>query len=384
MPTFPTIASSEMIEWARTSTRFSIEEAAKAAKVHPTTLEEWEQGFKSPSYAQLEKLAKVYKRPTFVFFLDAPPDDFKVVLDRRTLAPNQPTDFSSALTLVIRTAQEKQQLLVSLLDEAEADPVSFPTKATRESNAQEIGRELRAWLNITITDQKASRNANAAWNLWRSRVEDKQIAVFTFAGIELATARGFALHHALAPVAAVNNKDTDQAKIYTLLHECAHLLLGDSSVSNRIAGVAREAGIERTCDEAAAEALIPLSDFIAESQRDPRLDNIETVTSLRSRYKCSYSALYLQAYRAGFLTHGEAMEKIRDMLQSLPPRKKATGPIPQDLTAISRNGNYFSRQILTAYGENTIQPIELSNVLGMKLKHLPSFRERIYSKGAVS
>jgi len=71
--------------------------------------------------------------------------------------------------------------------------------------------------------------------------------------------RGFAISDDRAPVIFINTTDTPQAQIFTLLHEFAHLLLGESGVSDLSPHNPRK--IERACNRLAAEFLVPSADF---------------------------------------------------------------------------------------------------------------------------
>ena len=97
-------------------------------------------------------------------------------------------------------------------------------------------------------------------------MEERDILVFVISGphysVELTEMRGFAIAKPQLPVIVVNGRDYSQGgKAFTLLHELAHIILGESAISN---GAAEDLGttpaeqrIERFCDAAAAAALMP-------------------------------------------------------------------------------------------------------------------------------
>ncbi len=77
-----------VLQWARESQGFSIDEVANRMKRDPAEITAWESGESAPTYVQLETLAyKIYKRPLAVFFLPQPPSEPDPEREFRTL-PN--------------------------------------------------------------------------------------------------------------------------------------------------------------------------------------------------------------------------------------------------------------------------------------------------------
>ena len=91
--------------------------------------------------------------------------------------------------------------------------------------------------------------------------------------ISLETFRGFALADPLAPFVVINDQDSRAAWSFTLLHELAHLWLGQTGVSGRLA----ERGIEKFCNDVASEFLVPAGELL-----EIRLRASPTKTELES------------------------------------------------------------------------------------------------------
>jgi Zn-dependent peptidase ImmA (M78 family) len=80
--------------------------------------------------------------------------------------------------------------------------------------------------------------------------------------------RGFAIAEQPLPAIIVNGKDRTAGRIFTLLHELAHVVLGESAIENDIepgnAIPPAHRAIERFCNRVAAAALMPLDALAAD------------------------------------------------------------------------------------------------------------------------
>ncbi|EMN93764.1 DNA-binding helix-turn-helix protein, partial [Leptospira interrogans serovar Medanensis str. UT053] len=102
----------EVLKWARTSAKYSIEEVAQIQGFTKEKLIRWESGESRPTVKQLEKLAKQYNRPISVFYLPKPPYDFTPLRDFRK---GENYKNSQALLYIIREITEKQKWMSSFL-----------------------------------------------------------------------------------------------------------------------------------------------------------------------------------------------------------------------------------------------------------------------------
>lgn len=78
--------------------------------------------------------------------------------------------------------------------------------------------------------------------------------------LDVSEFRGFAISDPLAPVVFINSADVPAARLFTLIHELAHLWVGASGVSNVAPGNSRRE--ETFCNAVAGEFLVPAEVFL--------------------------------------------------------------------------------------------------------------------------
>jgi Zn-dependent peptidase ImmA (M78 family) len=368
-----------MLAWCRTSARRSAAEAAKALRVPEPQIVDWEEGQGTPTFGQLKKLAKLYRRPTCVFYLKSPPTDFTVMRDFRTQGSSAVLEFSAELAAAIRDARERSVWLSEYLKGAHEQRLDFVGQFSATSGKQDLGKALRELVGMTMAEQAECRDNAAAFRLWRRKCEAVGVCVFTVGRVELAEMRGFAIVDPYAPVVAVNRRDSFAAKSFTLLHEMAHLLVGEEGVSNLLmipeAGL-HDRSIEVCCNAAAAEALVPRDDLL-EHWKSIEFFDEDACQRLANRYRVSDvvvarrlrdfgeipNTLYHQIQRNSEVL-GLKLEGDRKANSNKPRR------INQALLAKGRVGVRFSREAISAFQDGEISGYALSQLLGMKLKHL--------------
>ena len=65
----PSSAEPKMLRWFRESAGFSVAEAAAKIDRNEQELEAWERGEGGPTFSQLTRIAKLYRRPVAAFYL---------------------------------------------------------------------------------------------------------------------------------------------------------------------------------------------------------------------------------------------------------------------------------------------------------------------------
>ena len=135
--------------------------------------------------------------------------------------------------------------------------------------------------------------------------------------------RGFALVDPLAPLVFVNGADTKAAQMFTLAHEIAHLWLGESGVSNPDVATTPDHTVERWCNRAAAELLVPLD--LIRDEFDSRAELSTETSRLARRLKVSTLVVLRRLYDAGALNREQFCATYRQEMSHLPSITRGTG-----------------------------------------------------------
>jgi len=252
--------------WARRSARLAEEEAAHRIGVSVERVTQWEQGTREPTIIQLRKAAAAYNRPLAALFMPAPVEDetlFNLPDFRR---PESEGEESAILRRAILRAQRQQDALRDLSDEVDDLPLPpLRVISVDSDDAERSGALVRAGLGIDDLPARLFAHAEELLRELVRRVEQRGYLVIQVQRVPIGEMRGFSIAGELAPVIALNGGDWPRGKVFTLLHELAHLGLRNSGLCD----LSREspAPEERYCDQVAAAALMPAAAFRAAVKR---------------------------------------------------------------------------------------------------------------------
>ncbi len=252
----------EMLRWARERAGLGSSDLAHRIP----QLAAWEREEAQPTMKQLEGFAKATHTPLGFLFLPEPPVEPLPIRDLRTVkgGPQRP---SADLLDTIYAMQRRQDWLREERAECEADPLEFVGSARLNDDPMAVGQEMRR--TVGLSDGWAADVANweAAVGELRRRIERLGVMAIvngvvgnnTYRKLDVGEFRGFALTDPYAPLVFVNGADAKSAQMFTLAHELAHVWLGpDGEGVSGFEGIfPGDTRIEKFCDQAAAEFLVP-------------------------------------------------------------------------------------------------------------------------------
>jgi Zn-dependent peptidase ImmA (M78 family) len=306
--------------WARETAARKIELNAARGLSGAERLAAMEAGDVLPSAPLLRRMADKYHRPILTFYLPKVPAPPELGQDFRTL-PDQGDESNVLLATLLRDVKARQALVRETLeDDDDAVEVELVGSAKGIRDAAELGIAIAHAIDFDRAAYRARAKGEEAFAYLRTLVEAKGVFVL-LAGdcghwstaIEVGIFRGFAIADRLAPFIVVNDQDAKSAWAFTLLHELAHLLLGETGVS----GGTPAAGVERLCNDAAAAVLVDRAEVVA-LQRLLRggEGDINDIGAFADQARISQSMVAYQLFRLGVIDEARWTE-LRDTFRRL-------------------------------------------------------------------
>lgn len=253
----------ELLTWARTSANLEPIAAARKISVPEGRIEEWEDGTTRPTITQLRRAAAVYKRSLAVFFLPAPPTGFETLRDFRLLVHGSPGEWSAALHAEYRRAHLQRDALLDIFELDDDEPPTvwrIEWQGDDAALAEAARSRLRAESVLRVPT--AGSNEFDHLNYWTNGLEESGVLVMATEGGEVAVneMRAFSLYFDEVPVVVLNGADSARGRLFSLVHEYAHLLLHteglcDMTTDTRATSTNRR--LEARCNELAATILMP-------------------------------------------------------------------------------------------------------------------------------
>lgn len=380
----------ELLIWARESAGYTLQEAARRVGVKSVKLETWEQGKARPTIPQLRELARVYKRPLAVFYLPAPPRDFQPLRDYRRLPGESLEEQSPALRFGIRHAHYRREAALELYQEIGETPPQLNLSAGIHEDPELVAVRFRDALGITYSNQITWKDDYDALNHWRSAVERLGVLVFQVSGIKLSEMRGFSISDLPLPVIGINSRDFPRSRIFTILHELAHVVLQrgglcEWDIDADAGNIAEEQSIEVFCNAVAGSMMVPQAEFlqeeiVARKQGDVEWANNE-LAQLVNRYNANREVILRRLLTFGRTTSRFYQRKREEFQREYAAYKKPTKgfALPHQKT-LANIGNLFANLVLSSYYQDKITASDLSDLLEIKLQHIPKIEQTLFAR----
>jgi Zn-dependent peptidase ImmA (M78 family) len=388
----------EMLRWARERTGMSCEEVAKKIKKPSDLIEDWEQGKKHPTYAQLEKLAyTIYGRPLALFFFPEPPEEEDIKQSFRTLPDSEIKRISPRIRYLLRQAKVLQLNAYELFDGANPTEkmITRELKFSTTDNVRELSRKVRNYFDVPIEKQKKWKSNEIALENWRNIIEKHGTLIFKDSFKDHGKNKpnspysGFCLYDDVFPIIYVNNNFSKPRQIFTLFHELAHLLFSVGGVDKRggddylehLDGQNHD--IEILCNKFAAEFLIPSDEVNPVLQKIPSPAD-EQLSKIADIYCVSREVVLRRMLDLEIVDKNFYEERTEQWNEDWREKQKAKitqgGGNYYNTKNVYLSGNYIER-VFAQYYQKRITIDQVADYLGQKVSNLDAFEKRVLTGG---
>ena len=321
----------------------------------------WISGEKTPTFNQIEDVSRKISIPFGYFFLDEPPVEECKIVDFRTIDSISVHNPSRNLIDTVDLMSSVQEWMAEYNKDNGASKYVFVGSAkisdgvafTADVIRQELGLSLN-WFDDLRSSAEAFRSLrNSIMNLGVLVMMNGVVGNNTHRTLSVEEFRAFTLIDLYAPLIFINSRDTENGKLFSLLHELVHVWIGKDNFYNDTYGISQKVSKEEQfCNAVAAEILVPDSIFSAEwSKQSGSTEHI--ISELGKRFVCSRFVLLRKALDTGKIDQTE----YGRLLKLFQKQFKAAQHQRQDKGS---GGGDFYRTLSTKWDKRFIQALYAS------------------------
>ncbi|TPF91821.1 hypothetical protein BW14_11145 [Bifidobacterium sp. UTBIF-68] len=361
-------------------------------------IQQWKTGEQHPNIKDINDLSHKLHVPFSYFFLAEPIDDTPAVFEHRTISNQLMKEPSRELVDTVTDMSRLQDWARQDQIDNGGERLPFINSMTLKSGVAQIAQSIRSTLGIE-TDWYRRPEASGpvkAFAFLRERAAQAQIIIMmngvvgnnTRRKLNPKEFRAFALVDEYAPLIFVNRADEPAtARLFSLIHECVHLWLGqdelyNDSVTSAAAAIPTAAdGLEQACNAVAAEILIPDTEFRDFWEQDGRssLSVEERIAQARKVFPVSWTSVALHARNNGYITQ-EEYDRISDSArhwaeQDAASATAATGGDYYN-TKLSRFDNRLLDHLTTSVAEGRTSYTEAYRLTGTNRLTFPKLLKK--------
>ena len=405
----------EVLKWARES--LNISKSDVITKLNKKTIKEdnldnWENGSELIDINTAKKLAKLYGISLAVLYMPHIPKNIQPEI--RDLRQIKGAFSKNSILLMRKLVGHYEWVREYLINENKIeldfvgmvsinDSIEHPLSIFKnmleikinfsedsEYNFKKIVNELEK-NNIFKTTRSIS--SLSAYTLGTSAVTN-ELTVCPFFFISIANSyncnhhykvpveeiRGFAIADKIAPFIFINSSDSNNAKLFTLIHELTHILLGETGISNLYFNYkVIQNNIESYCNKVASEFLMPSQIFRnlwANNNKNNLEDKIEYISI---KLPVSKLAVLVKAKTLNYINDNIIFDNLFNKFSKIKYNnsyKKNGFPNP-NLLIKNLNTKMFSNYVLKAYNNNNITLKDVCNLLSIKPYRFQKYIEKV-------
>ncbi len=379
----------DVLKWARERRiKLDLEDAAEKLNINPERLEDWENGKDRPTFAQLKKIANIYRTHISIFYLPKPPKDFSPLTDYRVLPQAAAPDNEQNYRLKANVLEvfDRRETLIEFYELLEMPFPEVTLKVNRNEAPMRAAEKIRKFLNINTEKLPRTKDRYKILKFWKRTVESKGILVCQTSAnahlsVQLNTFRGFCIAQKPFPVIVLNSQDSPNGRIFTIIHELVHIALGESIIQNmnyEDVSFQNVDPVEVFCNQVAAEVLVPKKELLKVVDHP---FNSKLLTEASHYFRVSTEVIMRRLLTLKKITNQKYQKfRLEQEKEYNDTNQKSKGFPHYHTRLLNAFGEFFARTAFTAYYEEKITLAGLTSVFSnCNTKHLAKIESAIFA-----
>ena len=362
--------NSEIINWAITRAGNDLEEFYAD---NPDVLD-WIEGKKKPTIKQLENFTHKVHVPFGYMFMNKPPkEEIPIPFFRTGASPRDKVSLNVYHTIQI--IKGRQNWLTNYLKESDYPDLDFVGKYNVNSDYKEIANDIRNTLKLPINWASKLNSWEQTLDYLTIQIEEVGI-IINFNGIVgnntrrkilVEECRGFVLVNNKAPFLFINSADAKAAQMFTLIHEIAHIWIGESAGFDNKQMLPADDPTELLCDKVAAEFLVPEIFF------KEKWNNSQNIKYLSRVFKVSPIVIARRALDLNLISKPSFFDFYNNYIAEFKNKKESQ----------SSGGNFYAtakKRISLRFASYVNNAVNENNLLYRDAYKLTSLKGNTYEK----
>lgn len=365
------------MSWSRQRAGLTEAELAESILVKEEKVLAWEAGESKPTFRQAQQWANLAHIPFGYLFLQAPPEEKLPLPDLRTIGSSAPSEASIDLLDTVRDVLRKHEWYLDYLKDQEQEPLPFVGKFSISSSIADVVTDIRSVLGVyeaphqqdgeEYLRQLITASDSAGILVMRSGM----VGTNTRRKLDVGEFRGFAISDKFAPMIFINIADAPAARLFTLIHELAHIWIGSSGISSVLPSNNRKE--EAFCNAVAGEFLVPKAKLM------PLWSNannwIKLLPALAANFYVSKLVIARRACDLGLISNDAYYQYYLMELNTYRAKKGGGGSFYR--TAGAKNSKRFSRAVLSEAFSGRLLLRDAGKLLGIQPAKIHTYAEKV-------
>lgn len=374
----------EVLKWARESLNISKNEVIiklNRKTITEYNLDNWENGLELIDINTAKKLAKLYGISLAVLYMPHIPKNIQPEI--RDLRQIKGAFSKNSILLMRKLVGHYEWVREYLINENKIELDFVGMVSINDS----IEHPLSIFKNMLEIKINFSKDSEYNFKKIVNELEKNNIFISIANSyncnhhykVPVEEIRGFAIADKIAPFIFINSSDSNNAKLFTLIHELTHILLGETGISNLYLNYkVIQNNIENYCNKVASEFLMPSKIFI-----DLWVNNNNNLTD-----KIKYISNKLPVSKLAILVRAKTLNYVKDdiifndLFNKFSKIKynnsyKKNGFANPNLLIKNLNTKMFSNYVLKAYNNNNITLKDVCDLLSIKPYRFQKYIEKV-------